>query len=50
MSAWSYGVENGTYDLVGVFSPESSEGFDIGSHTDEVRASTTGDELGRNNL
>jgi hypothetical protein len=41
---------SGTYDLVSVFSPESSEGIDIGSHTDEVGASTTRNELGRNDL
>jgi hypothetical protein len=43
-------VQSVTYDLVSVFSPESSEGFDIGSHADEVRASTTRNELGRNDL
>lgn len=39
-----------TYDLGSVFSPESSEGYDIGGQADEVLASTTSDELGRDNL
>jgi hypothetical protein len=50
MSAWQHGRDKWTYNLVSVFSPETSEGIDIGSHTDEVGASTTRNELGRNDL
>lgn len=42
--------EDDTYDLGSVFTPEASESLDIGRHTDEMRACSTSDELGRDDF
>jgi hypothetical protein len=50
MSADEAGVISIAHNFAGVVTPEALEGVDVGGQTNEVRASSTSNELGRHDL